>query len=120
MPAWDRATTVELQNYTSTLQQQLNVVRCPDSLLRCQYPQCEQPSHSTERDDTVLDILCAMVESSYTFLPLTGRAGRVGMDQEVIPGWSTEVELFRLESNTRYSRWMALPSAGALWRRDGG
>ena len=36
---------------------------------------CEQPSHSSERDDTVLDVLCAMVESCYTCLPLTGRAG---------------------------------------------
>ena len=49
----------------------------------------------------VLDILFAMVETSYTCLPLTGRAGGVGRGREVIPGWSTE-----LESNACYARWM--------------
>ena len=87
-------------------------MKCPDSLLRCQDPQCEQPRHSTERDDTVLDILCAMVETSYTCLPLTGRAGGVGRDREVIPGWISEVEPFRLESNACYSRSMAAGKPG--------
>ena len=116
MPAWDRTTTEELQNYTSTLHQQLKAVRYPDNLLKCKDLQCEQPSHSTERDDTVLYILCANMETSYTCLPLTGRAGRVGRGWEFIPGWSTEVEPFRLKSNACYIRWMTAgkPRQGAL------
>ena len=106
---------MELQNYTSTLIQRLSVMRCSNSLLRCQDP---KPGQGTERDNTVLDILYAKVKTSYTCLPLTGRAGGVrtgtgtGMgrnrdrDREVIPGWSTEVEPFRLESNACYSWWM--------------
>ena len=83
MPAWGRATTEELQNYTSTLHQQLKAVKCPDSLLKCQDSQCEQPSHNTERDGTVLEILCAMVETSYTCLPLTGRAVGAGRSPQL-------------------------------------
>ena len=59
-------------------------MECPGSLLHCQNPQCEDPSHSEERDKTVLDILCAMVETSYTSLPLTGRVG--GIQGQELPG----------------------------------
>ena len=107
MPVWDRATPEELHPYTLVLHQRLQAVECPGSLLHCQDRQCEDPtSHSEERDKTVLDILCAMVETSYTSLPLTGRAGgRQG--REVIPSWSAEVEPFRLDSNTCYRAWLA-------------
>ena len=106
MPAWDRATQEELHGYTMALHQRLQAVECPGSLVHCQDPQCEDPRHSEERDNTVLDILCAMVETSYTSLPLTGQAGgRQGRD--VIPGWSTEVEPLRLQSNSCYRAWLA-------------
>ena len=101
MPAWDRATPEELHHYTLVVHQQLQAVECPGSLLHCQDPQCEDPSHSKERDKTMLDILCAMGETSYT--------GRVGgrQSREVIPGWSADVEPFRLDSNTCYRAWLA-------------
>ena len=106
MPAWDRATPEELLGYTMDMQQRLQALQCPRSLLHCQDPQCEDPSHSEERDTMVLDILCTMVESSYTSLPLTGQAGgRRGRD--VIPGWSAEVEPFRRDSNACFRAWLA-------------
>ena len=56
----------------------------------------------------VLDLLLSVVETSYTSLPLTGRArsgpGRDGRD--IIPGWTTEVEPHRLESNFCYLVWL--------------
>ena len=114
MPAWDRATSEELHGYTVELQRRLQAVQCPGSLLHCQDPQCEEPSHSAERDSSVLDLLMAMVETSYSCLPLTGRAGG-GMGRDAIPGWSAEVEPFRLESNTCYRAWLAAgrPRQGA-------
>ena len=50
-------------------------MKCPESLLQCKDLKCEQQSHNKARDDLVLDVLCAIVETSYTCLPLTGRAG---------------------------------------------
>ena len=52
----------------------------------------------------VLDLLLSVVETSYTSLPLTGRArSGPGRDsRDIIPGWTTEVEPHRLESNFCY------------------
>ena len=99
LPAWDRATQEELHEYTMALHQRLQAVHCTGSLLHCQDLQCNDVSHTEERDSMVLDILCAVVETSYTSLPLTGQAGG---RRDVIPGWSSEIEPFRLESNVCY------------------
>ena len=96
MLAWDRATCEELESYTAGLHQRLLAVQCPGSMLHCRDSGCEVTSNTEERDKVVLDILLAMVECTYTTLPLTGRSGS---GREIIPGWSAEVEPFRLKSN---------------------
>ena len=55
------------------------------------------------------EILFAMVETSYTSgLPVTSRA-RQGdhRQQEIIPGWSSEVEPPRQRGNYCYRAWLA-------------
>ena len=109
MPAWDKATPVELNGYTAALHERLQAVQCSGSLLHCQDPQCEDSSHTEQRDSMVLDLLMAVVETSYTSLPLTSRAGS-GRDRDsrdIIPGWTEEVEPLRLEANFYYRTWLA-------------
>ena len=101
MQAWDKATQEELKLYTDTLRDRLLEVICLYSLENCQDLQCEDRIHCEETDRTVLDILCSMVETSYTCLPLTGQTG----GGKIIPGWSVEVAPFRKESNACYHRW---------------
>ena len=112
MPAWDSATTEEKAAYTEQLYQKLQNVRCPQSMLHCRDPLCDDAGHTEERDGAVLDILLAIVETAYTALPLTGGVpGRPGSPPEeqrdIIPGWSTEVEPSRLASNACYRAWLA-------------
>ena len=111
MPAWDSATPEEKAAYREQLQRRLQAVQCPQSMLHCRDPLCRDASHSEARDSAVLDILLALVETAYTSLPLTGGVpGRPGGQEEqrdIIPGWSEEVEPFRLFSNTCYRAWLA-------------
>ena len=115
MPDWDRATEEELACYTSALQLRLQNVQCPDSMLHCRDPLCDNVTHSEKRDAAMLDILMAVVETSYTTLNLKGGAGR-GQRREIIPGWSTEVEPHRLNSRACYREWLAAgkPRQGAV------
>ena len=107
MPAWDRATDVELNNYKSALNTKLQAIKCPPSMLNCHNTFCTEQGHSDARDDMVLDLLLGMMETSYTSLPLTGRAGGREGSRETIPGWSREVEPYRLQSNAAYRVWLA-------------
>ena len=112
MPAWDSATAEEKAAYTAQLHRRLQEVQCPQSMLHCRDPLCGDAGHSEARDGAVLDILLALVETAYTSLPLTGGVpgrpgGRPEEQRDVIPGWSTEVEPFRLASNSCYRAWLA-------------
>ena len=112
MPAWDSATDEEKAAYTAQLHSRLQAVQFPQSMLHCRDPLCEDADHSEARDSAVLDMLLALVETAYITLPLTGGvAGRPGArpedQREVIPGWNTEVEPFRITSNSCYRAWLA-------------
>ena len=55
-------------------------------MLHCRDTQCESARHSEERDKVVLDVVMAMVESSYSSLPLTGKTGGKLGGKRIIPG----------------------------------
>ena len=115
-PAWAKATGEELHNYTAALHNKLLELKTPVSLEQCKDPSCRDGNHDQERDDLVLDVLCSIVESSYSCLPLTGKAGGTGTgsgsgpghrdrDRDILPGWTTEVEPFCKASKLAYKRW---------------
>ena len=112
-PAWDRATDQEKAAYTAELERRLQEVQCPASMKNCVNMSCADSSHSEARDSSVLDILLALVETSYTKVPLTGgipssnQGGDGRPKHEVIPGWSTEVEPYRLIATSCHRAWLA-------------
>ena len=82
-------------------------------MLHCCDPLFSDEKHSEARDKAMLDILLAVVETSYTTLPLTGRVPCSSGDgqnkhqhHKIIPGWSKEVEPLRLQSNACYRAWL--------------
>ena len=108
LPDWDRATKEEISNYRSSLQYKLQNITIPGCMLHCTDTFCTEVSHSTASDNLVLDVLMAIVESSYTAVPLTGKVGGVKSNKEVMPGWSMQVEPFRRASNAAYRHWTAV------------
>ena len=116
-PAWYKASLVDIDNYKMDMQARLQSVRAPISL-QCSDPHCSDPAHSKERDDHVLDLLCHVVESSHTMLPLAG--GRRAVPRSTtskssggnIPGWTENVEPYRQEALFWHSVWISARRPG--------
>ena len=118
-PAWSKATEIDISHFTSDMQARLEKLSLPPSL-SCKDLHCSLAEHSQERDSLMLDILCNLVESSYTTLPMTGgrpvsstagRGSRGGL-----PGWNQEVEPYRQDSIYWHNVWLreSRPSNGWL------
>ena len=128
-PAWSKATQDNKAVYTQDLQSKLMAINLPLLELGCENPHCQDKSHSERRDSFVLDILLALVESSYTSLPLSGGSGGGGRDGKgkgkARPGWG-EVEPFRKEARYWHEVWKKekRPNTGWLhstmvkWKRQ--
>ena len=100
-----------------------NFVTFDTTMLDCSDPQCCDSKHSSDRDNYVLDILCSIVESTHTTLPLAGGRRAVPLGAKAghgtggnIPGWTEEVEPFRDQSIFWHSIWVSAgrPNKGEL------
>ena len=70
-PVWYKPEQDQLDKYTETLYSKLIALQVPDSL-QCLDPQCKDEEHSRERDNYMLNILSAIIETSHTVIPLSG------------------------------------------------
>ena len=126
-PSWCKAGQEQAQHYKSELQGRLSELNFPLFALSCQNPHCQDHSHSEERDIFMLDILLALVESTYTSIPISGGRGGGGHRGNTlpVPGWDS-VEPFRKEAQYWHGVWVKekRPSRGWLhdtmtkWRRQ--
>ena len=113
---------MDIENYKVDMQTRLQSLPMPNSL-QCNDPHCSISSHSSERDTHVLDILCSVVESTHTKLPLAGgrRAvqpgAKTGRTSGNIPVWTEEVEPFRDDALFWHSVWVSVkrPNTGDLY-----
>ena len=93
-PAWAKATKDQVNMYSTDLDQRLHNISVPLLALSCENPHCLDKSHSDQRDTFMLDILLALVEGSYTTLPLSGGGGGGGGHggkgrAKPVPGWES-------------------------------
>ena len=128
-PSWGKADQVQVQHFKSDLQDRLAKLNIPLHALSCQNPHCQDPSHTDQRDVFMLDILLALVECTYSTLPLSGGRGGGGRGGKgtafPVPGWDS-VEPFRKEAQYWHGVWVKekRPSSGWLhdtmtkWRRQ--
>ena len=116
-PAWSRALQEDTAAYTKALQARLQGLTAQDSLL-CDNPSCDSESHSADCDSLLLVVLCAMVESCYTTIPLSG-GGKAGPGRTArggVPGWREEVRPYQQDSMYWYWVWLreGRPSTGMI------
>ena len=117
-PAWYKATQEDKDHYTSVLDQKLKDVDVPQSIF-CADVKCQCEAHTRERDNLVLDILCSVVETSYTCIPLTGRSSATGQKQsQPLPGWKEFVAPLKKDSLFWHSVWLSAgrQTSGALYQ----
>ena len=117
-PSWAKALIEDKLNYSNNLKNRLESLSIPEVLL-CSEPHCGELCHSEQRDSFMLDILLAMVETSYTTLPQSGGMKVGGKRQtgcQAIPGWNEEAEPYRKESMYWHRIWLkeGRPSQGWL------
>ena len=94
--------------YTAGLQERLQGAHVPQSL-NCSEVNCQVQAHSDERDSLVLDMLCAVVETYYTSLPVYGGIGGgepQGHNSTAIPRWSKGVEIYQQQSQYWNDNWV--------------
>ena len=116
-PAWSRAADQDTEAYSEALRERLQGLTVTDSLV-CDDPSCDAESHSSDCDSLLLDVLCAMVETSYTTIPLSGggKAGQGRTARGGLPGWGEEVRPHQQESIHWHRLWIreGRPSTGPI------
>ena len=119
-PCWSKATQTDCDSYTADLQSRLLDQAVPDSIW-CSDPHCQDPSHTSDRDRFVVDLLESLVQSCYTTLPLYGGKwvgganARKGMP---VPGWLENVEPYREESYYWGNVWKKERRPSTGWLHD--
>ena len=107
-PSWPKASSENLEDYTSKLQSKLQKLEISKSLF-CTNPNCTEQEHTQVRDSFTLDILMALIETTYTTLPMCGGrrvSDKVKSGCKAVPGWVENVEPFRIESRYWHRVWL--------------
>ena len=116
-PTWYKASEQQQVDYRIDLDKRLKRVALPDSL-DCRDTHCREETHSKQRDDFVLDVMGAAIESSHKCIPIVGgRQKSARPDSGMIPGWREEVAPFRDASILWHSLWLSAgrPNTGQLY-----
>ena len=117
-PAWYKATEDDILSYTGNLDSRMQGIIVPESI-HCVNTECSNPSHSSERDSVVLDMLVSIIEVSHSHIPMVGgktvKTGARDKPGEV-PGWKDMVQPFQDDAQFWHSIWRsaARPSSGVL------
>ena len=109
-PAWHKVTEEIIGNYKVDLEERL-LARPFPGCLSCADPHCRNPSHTSDRDSFMLDILCSVVESSHSVLPLAGGSrgspNKSGVTPGCVPGWKELVEPLCEDAKFWHAVWVS-------------
>ena len=94
-------------NVTQNMQRRLEAIPVP-ACLNCSDAKCQSMSHTSERDDFVLDNLNAVIEASHATIPMTGgRPASVRPDSGTRPGWREEVAPVQKDAAFWHAVWLS-------------
>ena len=111
--AWVKATGEDKNDYTALLDEKLEDLAIPESLL-CADVHCKNESHSMERDSFLLNIMTSVIESSHACIPLSNKVKAGGGDPSkqcpvgrALPGWKEDIAPLKEDSLFWHSVWLS-------------
>ena len=103
-PSWKKATEAEKLEYTELLEEQLSLIRIPDSL-HCTEVQCKDVNHCNEADDFITKVLETVEQVSVSTLPSSSPPRHPS--KAPVPGWKNLVEPFRDKAYFWHQIWIS-------------
>ena len=110
-PSWKRASQEEKQNFKNLLEDRLNSLTIPQSVLECRDVKCRDTTHRVELDSFAMDLLETLQEIAETSLPMpaVGENSKAkGQSNGVIPGWKEAVKPFKDKAYFWHQVWVSL------------
>ena len=116
-PAWYKASQEDKNLYTVLLDQKLSDIQ-PPTCLHCTDVNCKLEEHTRDRDSYVLDVMCAIMESSHQSIPLSSSGSSSKKKTDQLPGWEENVAPAKSNALFWHSVWMSAgrPATGELHR----
>ena len=115
-PAWYKATVEQKHEYTSMLEEKLADLPIPESLC-CDSPCCKVDEHARSHDSHIMDVMCAVLETSHQCIPLSSSKKTSDSKKNNLPGWKENVAPAKKDALFWHSVWMsaARPNRGELY-----
>ena len=101
----------EKQNFKNLLEDRLNSLTIPQSVLECRDVKCRDTTHRVELDSFAMDLLETLQEIAETSLPMpaVGENSKAkGKSNGVIPGWKEAVKPFKDKAYFWHQVWVSL------------
>ena len=92
-PSWKKASSHERESFQSNLDNKLNNIIIPQSVLECQDVHCNDPTHYQDVDNLTISILETVETSAFENLPVPKQQSK-STKKKPIPGWSDHVHPF--------------------------
>ena len=94
-PNWKKASPEEKVEYSEKVQNMLNNIEIPLSVLQCKDLHCRDPDHLADLDLLAATVLGGVQGVAEETLPVPGGGGVKGDQEKRVPGWKEEVAPFR-------------------------
>ena len=114
-PDWKKSSEHDKAQFSRTLEEKLANIVIPDSIV-CNDVTCNDVDHSDERDSYLIDVMTAVIETSFECVPVTTNRP-VKSKTKLLPGWRENVLPAKNDSLFWHSVWVSAgkPVHGGLF-----
>ena len=94
-PKWKKASADEKESFKLNLDEQLERLNIPESVLNCRNVHCKDDSHCGDADSFMTSVLDTIDVTAHNCLPMSNPRNENRRQKTIIPGWSQFVKPYR-------------------------